>query len=350
MEDLDAFFAGVVVLPIVLLLVLRTLARKRKKADSSSWASLLGWNALLLLFLVSIVFLAGETYYRFAVDTTNTFSINKVSQRWFERYYDKNNFNTRDNIDYPRPLTPGKRRITIIGDSFTAGHGIKNVEDRMGNILRKIHPEWEVHVMALNGIESDQQAEFLPKFAEVDGYEYDIVLLAYCLNDIVYLTPGMGAVYDKIYAYSENLGWLERNSYFVNTLTFQLMAINDPSFADYWDRLENTYSGNTWQQQQQTLASIEGYIRSRNARLMVVTWPFLNAVGPDYRFEEIHEQLDAFWKQGQVPHLDLLPLFRSSNPEDLVVNEYDAHPNELANVMATTAVNKFLMEEMLPNR
>ena len=348
-QEIDAFLIGALAVPLAFIWVLRLLSQKRK-ADKATLKLVVAWNVVLLLSLLSVLFVSGEMYYRFGVDTTDTFSINKISQRWFDRYYEKNNLNTRDNIDYPVKRTPGKRRVTIIGDSFSAGHGIKDVEDRLGNLLREIHPDWEVHIMALNGIETDQQLEFLPKFAEVDGYEYDIVLLAYCLNDIVYLTPGMAEVYDKIYAYAENLNWLERNSYFVNTLTFRLMAMNDPSFADYWDRLEATYSGNTWVTQQQNLARLQHYIESRNAQLMVITWPFLNTLGPEYRFQEVHQKLGAFWQAQQVPHLDLLEVFDTYYPDQLVVNEYDAHPNELANAIATTSVSRFLTTNVRPTR
>jgi len=348
-EDFDAFYIGTLLLPVLLLVGLRLL--KRFRATASGAGMVIGWNALLLGFLLSVILLGGETYYRFFVDTTDTFSINKVSQRWFDRYYAYNNFNTRDNIAYRAERDKRKHRITFLGDSFTAGHGIEQVEARMGNMIRAMHPEWEVHVMALNGIESNTQTDFMGKMARADGYEFDVVVLGYCLNDILWLTPGLDEIYDKIYDYAENLNWLERNSYFVNTLAFRFLALRDPVFGSYMDKLEATYTGDTWLQQQQMLLQLRDFMRTQNARLLVVTWPLLGEFGAaGYRLEHVHEQLGQFWQQAGVPHLDLLPTLAPHAREALVVNPYDGHPNEFANQLATDVVNEFLLRELGTSR
>src|ERR1043166_10236465 len=90
-------------------------------------------NALVFCFLCSLGFLGGEIYYRFIYDTTDSFNYTKVSRRWQARHYQKNAQTVRDNVNYQLRIPPVKRRITFIGDSFTAGHGVKNVEDRFAN-------------------------------------------------------------------------------------------------------------------------------------------------------------------------------------------------------------------------
>lgn len=78
---------------------------------------------------------------------------------------------------------------------------------------------------------------------------------------------------------------------------------------------------------------------------MVVTFPFLHALAPDYRYKSIHRQLDNFWQQLQVSHLDLLSEFETCEPADVVVSRVDAHPNELAHRRAAEAITGFLAEE-----
>lgn len=323
----------------MLLLALRLFWRWRK--GRSGAALLIGWNAALLVFFLSIVFAGGETYYRFFVDTTDTFALNKVSKRWGERYYAFNNFNSRDNIDFERQRS-GKRRITFLGDSFTAGHGIKNVDDRLGNLIRAKHPEWEVHVMALNGIETLDLIEFVPKITDVDHYELDVVVLGYCMNDISPLTPGISQTYDRIYSFAESLNWLERESYFANTMAFRLMAINEPAFEGYFNRLHNTYSGQTWETQQNIMRDLVQQIRSRGGQLVVITWPFIGLTDANYLFADTHQKLDDFWKSQHVPHLDLSPILAQKAPDELVVNAWDAHPNEAANALVLPAVEALL--------
>ena len=48
------------------------------------------------------------------------------------------------------------------------------------------------------------------------------------------------------------------------------------------------------------------------------------------------------WERLSVPHLDLLDVFEGEPPEDLVVNPYDAHPNEHAHRLAAAAILRFL--------
>src|SRR5208283_1336343 len=107
---------------------------------ASGWPGLVLGNLLVLVFLLSFLPPAGEIYYRFIYDTTDAIDFTKVSNRWFQRYWHLNPSGCRDNADYFLKIQPGQRRITFVGDSFAAGHGIKNVEDRFSNRLRQAHP------------------------------------------------------------------------------------------------------------------------------------------------------------------------------------------------------------------
>ena len=82
---------------------------------------------------------------------------------------------------------------------------------------------------------------------------------------------------------------------------------------------------------------------------LAVTFPFLNALGPDYSYQFVHDELNAFWREEKVPHLDLLPVFKAMRPAAVTVNPFDAHPNELANALAAERINAFLLEQMATN-
>jgi hypothetical protein len=81
---------------------------------------------------------------------------------------------------------------------------------------------------------------------------------------------------------------------------------------------------------------------------MVVTFPFVNAVGPNYPYASLHKQLDDFWKAENVPHLDLLSIYKDEPAKKLTVNRCDAHPNEYANQLATDAIEKFVVQNLGP--
>ena len=126
--------------------------KSRIRKQYSRWRTLIVGNILVLLFLLSLLVLIAKSYYRFLYDTTDSFGLTKTTKRWFKRYYQINKSGFRDNLPvYMIKPDPTKPRITFLGDSFTAGHGIKNVDDRFANQIRKMHPELEVHVFAKNG-------------------------------------------------------------------------------------------------------------------------------------------------------------------------------------------------------
>src|SRR5262245_24638820 len=108
-------------------------------------------NVLVLFFLGSIVVVAGEAYYRYFHDSTDALSLSRTTKLWYQRHWNRNSDGVRDNVEYARAIRPGKRRVTFIGDSFAAGHGVKNVDDRFANLIRRAHPDWEVHVIAESG-------------------------------------------------------------------------------------------------------------------------------------------------------------------------------------------------------
>ena len=163
--DFDLFYIFSLVVSI-LSIVLLILLLKAKEKFTSSKLFLVSWNLSLLFCFISIIYISGETYYRFFVDTTDSFAINKLSQRWLKRHYQSNKQSLRDNVDYNSKIAPGKRRLTIIGDSFTAGHGVKKVDDRFGNLLKKEMINTEIHVIAANGSSTGSQMITLNKLKD----------------------------------------------------------------------------------------------------------------------------------------------------------------------------------------
>jgi hypothetical protein len=78
----------------------------------------------------------------------------------------------------------------------------------------------------------------------------------------------------------------------------------------------------------------------------VVTFPLLDALGPDYQYKFVHEELDRFWRELNVPHLDLLSVYKDLPPSKITVNRYDAHPNEYAHQLAAERIDEFLKKQL----
>lgn len=334
-------------LPCVSAWLLVLVYRRRRRANArAGWPLVLFGNFLLLFLLVSLLALAGEVYFRFAYDSTDSLMFTKVSQRWFERHFHLNGAKIRDDINYDLTLPRGKRRVSFVGDSFTAAHGVKNIEDRFVNRLRRAHPEWEVHMLARLGFDTGDELGFLRACLD-KGYKLDEVVLVYCLNDISDMMPERREAIRRVYADVAAAGWLRRNSFLVNMLYHRLKVRRDPFMRGYYDLVREAYrDGPLWDEQRRRLESFRNLVQTNGGHLAVVTFPFLHALGPVYDYEFVHERLDRLWRELNVPHLDLLPAYRPFTRTQLTVNQFDAHPNEYAHALATPLIEKLVREEL----
>ena len=157
--------------------------------DQKTAAAMIG--ALWIVGLVAATGLfAGEVYYRFIYDQTDTLGLCKTSFRWFDRHFHTNPGNFRDTFTYQPAATPGVRRVSFIGDSYTAAQGIDELNDRFATQFAKQRPDQEVHVLAACGWDTSSQLEMAYHMATADQkYDADVVVLVYNLDDIADLVP-----------------------------------------------------------------------------------------------------------------------------------------------------------------
>lgn len=345
-------FAVFCLIPLVALFALILFFRKRPqdKTKKTRWPRLLLGNLLTLVLLGSLALLAGETYFRFFYDTTDAFTLTKTSQRWFQRHYRTNNLAVRDDHDYVATLQPPfERRITFIGDSFTAGHGIVNLRDRFAERIGRQHPKWEIHVLARLGADTGDELDYLRKLADA-GYQFDQVVLVYCLNDIDDVIPEWAERYKKI---NQELrrnrpGFLFEHSFLLNTIYYRLRLLAFPEIRNYYEGDRAAYFGAPWEAQKPRLQAMRDVVQENGGHLLVVTFPFLHLMGPNYEFRDVHQRLDAFWQSMGVPQLDLSQVFEPYRRRQLTVNALNAHPNEYADALAAAAIGPFLEQHITP--
>lgn len=87
----------------------------------------------------------------------------------------------RSDREYAAPRTPGRRRVLLFGDSYTAGDGVSNGA-RYGDLLENYVPGIEVYNYGLPGTGTDQHylvyADVAPRI------EHDLVIIAVLVENI----------------------------------------------------------------------------------------------------------------------------------------------------------------------
>jgi hypothetical protein len=342
MEE-DAILMAFIALPAALFaaLVLFHRFRRRHPRLREGPGRLMVGNLLFLAALLSVLLPGGEIYFRFLHDSTDSFGVTRVSREWFGRHYEMNYAGFRDSQPLSGPvLLPGRRRVTIFGDSFTVGQGVANVEDRFANIIRNQRPDRDVQVIAVNGWDTPHQLGALRGMI-ARGWRFHDVVLVYCLNDIACYIPEWQAVLARVFGTREP-GFLVRHSYLFDTLHYRHVVAREPDLAGYFDFVRAAYDRPCFREHVRDLLSFRDLVKARRGRLLVVTFPFLHSIGPGDPHRRVYERLHGFWQGIGVPDLDLYPVFENMRPADLVVGPHDAHPNETAHRLAAAAILDFL--------
>jgi hypothetical protein len=88
-------------------------------------------------------------------------------------------FRCRHEFVASRP--PGRFRVLLFGDSYTAGMGVSDA-DRYGDRLERLLPEVEVYNFGLPGSGTDQQ--YLIHREVADRYQHDLVVIAAMVENI----------------------------------------------------------------------------------------------------------------------------------------------------------------------
>ncbi len=294
---------------------------------------------LVLIFLLSLVFLGMEIYFRFYFNSTDSFSISKVSEKWYGNNWATNNWGFRDNMDYKLNIEQAKKRISFLGDSFTAGHGVA-IDETFFMKIRKDNPAIEIHSLAQPGYDTPDEISMLNDLLR-KGYVPDTIVLIYNLNDIVpYMSKWRQPAH--LQTGTDKQGFLVNHSYFVNFLYWRYRVKSNPGLSNYYSVVGKLYNSTEWTHQKKDLLTLKNTVESHGGSLMAVTFPFLHFNPKDYPYKGIHQNIEQFWINQNVPHLDLFEAFQKENTMRIVVNKFDRHPNAIAHAIASKEIEKFI--------
>ena len=304
----------------------------------------------LCLWTLAFTLLGAETAFALFYDTTDTFALCKTSKRWYERHVQPNNMGFRDRKTFTPQKPSGRQRIVLLGDSFAFGHGIKDPADRFGDVVEARCVEasggaWELYNLSQPGLPTSLMLKRLDQLAD-DGFELDVLLLAYNLNDVEDLDENSRYIVGTIIL-DQPSNWVLSECYLPNFLYYRSSQFSRPEVRDYFDWLTAAYEGEGWARQRAQLDELREWCDRNEVELLVVMFPFLHTLGESYKFGPAHQTLNDYWRSHDVPVLDLLDVLQPHAAEGLTVNRFDGHPNERAHALAGEAMWEDLLKERI---
>jgi hypothetical protein len=328
---LGAWLLGLAVIAVLLL-------RWRRK-NRIAKRSLRGPHTGLVVWMIFATLTIPEVLCALFYDATDSFSQTNVSRRWFDRHIVVNRAGYRDARELPTYRDPGKRYVAFVGDSFTFGHGVKNVADRFSDrVGTALQADGIVAFnIGLPGLDIRTLTQAIPEEFDKHGVPADVMVYTFVPNDIEYCDERTATFYQQR-ASLEPAFFLWKQTYFYNLLYHRLSHWGTSNSGDYYGYLRESYKGPPWDCFTQNLDRLDAWCRQRKTRLMVVIVPFMTNLDEQHPFLPAYARLREYCSQQQIPCVDLTSAMTAHQQEGLVVSRFDAHPNERAHAIAAEAI------------
>jgi lysophospholipase L1-like esterase len=295
-------------------------------------------------------------------------------------------------ISIPKPA--GVFRIVVVGDSITFGYGIP-VESTYVKVLegllnRNTSGDRQYEVLnggALGGSLSDYEHFLTEKAAKLQP---DMILVGLCLNDIlVYSDSGAVSEAGAEWEGQRLTGTRRLSRFLLRNSQLYAFSYTQLKAAMYSARIidvnkerggafvtltaPTTYQNEAWESSLRKLTKIIEFCRERGYRIGLVVFPmqmqlsdaelqfyhdkYHLRLGPEALSGEPQRRLQEFATRMNLAMVDLLPVYRASNPEELylrnkMIRADPTHPSVKGNRIAAeeiVRVFKPLLEDSQAN-
>jgi len=279
-------------------------------------------NLVLSFHAILFVLFIGELVFTFLPQIHRS-SHTVTAENWYNYYWHPvNKLGFRDIEIDDKDLS--KKKVFFVGDSFTAGHGIKNIHNRFTDLFGEYNEEYEIFNISDPGIDSEQEFDMLINYP----VKPDILVLQYFGNDIDRVAAKHGMYFPDAYNYENNTKIVEfaaRGSALINYLYWSLPRVN----FDYTAILKKSYNDHKiFAEHCQDLQKFIDYSHENHCKMIVLMMPFLTDLdASDFYMSKIED----FFRSHGVNTIDVSQMVEDLSVKQRIVNKMDAHASEEVN-------------------
>lgn len=295
-------------------------------------------NAGTVLFSLFVMFLFLEAIFMF-IPRSHSADYTLASKLWYKKYWKPiNSMGFRDGEpDNSFPV------ILFVGDSFTAGHGLKSVDDRFSNIVGKELNQngKKYNIINIGKPNADSLGEFnlMMDFFYKTRIRPQIIVLQYWGNDIEYVAGENGIKFEGFKPpanMNKFLIFIGSGSYFFNYLywLFPREYLGEP----YMTFLHRAFKDETiLSKHKKELKLFIDYARRNSIKLIVIVFPFLTDTQTSDSLYGNH--IVSFFRDHKVNVINVSELVQNIPTPERIVNKNDGH--------ASIKVNRVVAEEII---
>ncbi len=298
-------------------------------------------NTATVLFSVFILFILLEAVFMF-IPRSHSIDYTLASKLWYAKYWNPvNSLGFRDKEPESR-----KPVILFVGDSFTAGHGLKSVDDRFSNIVEKElnNKEKKYSVINIGKPNLDSKAEFevMENFIYMTRIKPDKIILQYCGNDIEGAATANGLFFEGFHPppdMNKFVMLLGSGSYLLNYIyfIFPREQMGMPSYISYLTKVYK--NDNILSKHKDDLGMFISYAKGNAIQLIVVVFPFLTEVETSDAMYV--NDIVKYFNDNKISVINVSRLVKDIPVNERIVNRNDSHPSvKLNKIVAQEILNK----------
>jgi len=271
------------------------------------------------------------------------------------------------NLTYPNEkFEPGSLKVLAIGDSFTAGQGVKP-QDTWIKQLEKLSSK---KLYGINrGVSGFNIKEIYEMFnVAIQEVDPDLVVYAYVLNDPIvkskvplkldldtvnqyeYKEAGL---YDDLINFRTTVFENNRNG-LMNLLykssnmarylirSFERKEITKRTIAYYQQIHDPAQNAEGLEETFKLIEQIKITSEKKHSKFLVMIFPLFYNTQKNYPFQHVHQFIQRELAKRKVESLDLFPEYKGIKDAELWVHPVDQHPNDYAQGIAAKALGRWM--------
>lgn len=256
---------------------------------------------------------------------------------WNRCYWNPiNKFNFRD--EEPKK---GEKTVFFVGDSFTAGWGVKKIEDRFGEVAASELKKQGKTINEINlgryGADTRLEYHIFETFINKTNIKPNHIVLQYFVNDMDKLIPNnLKCDLPPLNIPTWKKTMIE-GSYLANYISNIYPLQNNkflPKECDYLEKLKLVYSSDSiWKQEEKQLNKFRNFCLNNKINLTIVFFPFMEDLKLAKKLG-IEKRVSTFCRKYNINFLDASNLLSKISREKRQVSKVDSHASaEVHNIV-----------------
>lgn len=247
---------------------------------------------------------------------------------WGNRYWNPiNKFGFRD--EDPKN---GKNTVFFIGDSFTAGWGVKKIKDRFGEIateeLRKKGKKINEINLGKYGADTRLEYHLFESFKEKTNIKPNHIVLQFFVNDMDKFMPNSTKCVEQPVKMPNWKKAILDGSYLANYINSIYPTQNKsylPKECDYIEKLKFVYNNDsTWKKEQIQLDKFKNFCDKNNIKMTIVLFPFMEDLTLAKKLG-IEKCLISYCKKNKIKLFNVSKYIKNLSQNERQVSLVDSH-------------------------